>query len=79
MMPASLAILRVAWPDRVERGRALGVWTGCNGLGLAIGPTLGGALIEGFGWRGVFFVVIPLSLAAFALAPLAVAEIRRSA
>jgi MFS transporter, DHA2 family, methylenomycin A resistance protein len=74
MMPASLAILRVAWPDRVERGRALGVWTGCNGLGLAIGPTLGGALIEGFGWRGVFFVVIPLSLAAFALAPLAIAE-----
>jgi DHA2 family methylenomycin A resistance protein-like MFS transporter len=74
MMPASLAILRVAWPDPVERGRALGVWTGCNGLGLAIGPTLGGALIEGFGWRGVFFVVIPLSLAAFALAPLAIAE-----
>jgi MFS transporter, DHA2 family, methylenomycin A resistance protein len=74
MMPASLAILRVAWSDPVERGRALGVWTGCNGLGLAIGPTLGGALIEGFGWRGVFFVVIPLSLAAFALAPLAIAE-----
>jgi len=74
MMPASLSILRVAWPDRVERGRALGVWTGCNGLGLAIGPTLGGALIEGFGWRSVFFVVVPLSLAAFALAPLAIAE-----
>jgi MFS transporter, DHA2 family, methylenomycin A resistance protein len=74
LLPSSLAILRVAWPDRVARGRALGVWTGCNGLALAIGPTLGGALIEGFGWRSVFVIVIPLSLAAFAIAPLAMAE-----
>jgi MFS transporter, DHA2 family, methylenomycin A resistance protein len=74
LLPASLAILRVTWPDPVERGRALGVWTGCNGLGLAIGPTLGGALIEGFGWRSIFMIVIPLSAAAFALAPAAVRE-----
>jgi MFS family permease len=72
--PASLAILRVSWPDPAERGRALGVWAGCNGLALAIGPTLGGALIDGFGWRSVFLIVIPLSLSAFAVAPLAVAE-----
>lgn len=74
LLPASLAIVRVAWPDPVERGRALGVWTGCNGVGLAIGPTLGGALIEGFGWRSVFLIVVPLGLAAFGLAPLAVAK-----
>src|SRR5579872_7600217 len=37
LLPSSLAIVRVAWPDPAERGRALGVWTGCNGLGLAIG------------------------------------------
>ena len=74
LLPASLAIVRVAWPDPVERGRALGVWTGCNGLGLAIGPTLGGALIDGFGWRSVFLIVVPISIVAFALAPLAIAE-----
>ena len=74
LLPSSLAIVRVVWPDSVERGRALGVWTGCNGLGLAIGPTLGGALIEGFGWRSIFMIVIPLSAAAFALAPVAVRE-----
>ena len=74
LLPASLAILRVAWPDPVERGRALGVWTGCNGLALAIGPTLGGLLIENFGWRSIFLIVVPLGLAAFGLAPLAVAE-----
>jgi EmrB/QacA subfamily drug resistance transporter len=73
-LPASLAIVRVAWPDPVERGRALGVWTGCNGLGLAIGPTLGGALIDGFGWRSVFLIVVPLGVAALVLAPLALAE-----
>jgi MFS transporter, DHA2 family, methylenomycin A resistance protein len=74
LLPASLAIVRVAWPDPVERGRALGVWTGCNGLGLAIGPTLGGVLIENFGWRSVFLIVVPLAAAAIGLAPLAVAE-----
>jgi MFS family permease len=73
LLPASLAIVRVAWPDPVERGQALGIWTGCNGLGLAIGPTLGGVLIENFGWRSVFLIVVPLAAAAIGLAPLAVA------
>jgi len=74
MLPSSLAIVRVIWPNPIERGRALGLWTGCNGVGLAIGPTLGGALIHGFGWRAVFAIVVPLSAAAFALAPAAFAE-----
>ena len=74
ILPASLAIVRVAWSDPAERGRALGVWTGCNGVGLAVGPTLGGALIHGFGWRAVFLIVVPLGAAACALAPAALAE-----
>jgi EmrB/QacA subfamily drug resistance transporter len=68
LIPASLAIIRVAWPDPVERGRVLGIWTGCNGLALAIGPTLGGVLIAAFGWRSIFLIVVPLGFAAFALA-----------
>lgn len=74
LLPASLAALRVAWPDPVERGRALGIWTGCNGVALAIGPTLGGALIHEFGWRSVFLIVVPIALLAFALSPFAFAE-----
>jgi EmrB/QacA subfamily drug resistance transporter len=74
ILPASLAIVRVVWSDPAERGRALGVWTGCNGVGLAFGPTLGGALIHGFGWRAVFLIVVPLGVAACALAPAAFAE-----
>lgn len=68
LLPASLAIIRVVWPDHAERGRVLGIWAACNGLALAIGPTLGGALIGQFGWRSIFLVVVPFGLAALALA-----------
>jgi MFS transporter, DHA2 family, methylenomycin A resistance protein len=68
LLPASLAILRVVWTDPVERGRALGIWAGCNGLAFATGPTLGGLLIEGFGWRSVFLIVLPFGGLAFLLA-----------
>ena len=68
LLPASLAIIRVVWPDHGERGRILGIWAACNGLALAIGPTLGGLLIGQFGWRSIFIIVVPLGLAAFTLA-----------
>jgi EmrB/QacA subfamily drug resistance transporter len=74
MLPAALAILRVAWPDPRTRARALGIFTGCNGLAFIIGPTLGGLLITESGWRSVFFVVVPFGLAALVLAPFAVPE-----
>jgi EmrB/QacA subfamily drug resistance transporter len=74
LLPASLAIIRVVWRDPVERGRALGIWAACNGVAMAIGPTLGGVLIRHFGWRSIFFVVVPLSIAAMLLAMPAVPE-----
>ncbi|WP_235212457.1 MFS transporter [Burkholderia pyrrocinia] len=74
LLPASLAIVRVVWRDPVERGRALGIWAACNGAAMAIGPTLGGVLIRHFGWRSIFFVVVPLSIAAMLLAIPAVPE-----
>src|SRR5581483_6786817 len=73
-LPASLAIIRVVWPDAKERARALGIWAACNGVALAIGPSIGGLLIGRFGWRSIFFIVVPLGFAALALAPLAIAE-----
>jgi EmrB/QacA subfamily drug resistance transporter len=74
LIPASLAIIRVIWRDARERGRALGIWAGCNGVALAIGPTLGGVLIQRFGWPSIFLVVVPVSLAAIVLAPLALPD-----
>lgn len=68
MIPASLAIVRVLWLDPAERGRALGLWAGCNGVGLAIGPTLGGLLLPLWGWRSIFLVVVPLAAATALLA-----------
>lgn len=74
LLPASLALIAVVWPDPVERGRALGVWAACNGLSFVIGPTLGGLLIEQFGWRSIFIVVVPFGAAAVGLAAAALPE-----
>jgi MFS transporter, DHA2 family, methylenomycin A resistance protein len=74
LLPSSLAIIRVVWPEPVARGRVLGVWASCNGLAFAIGPTIGGLLIEGYGWRSVFLLAVPLAAAAFALACFVVPE-----
>lgn len=74
LLPSSLAIIRVVWPEPAPRGRVLGIWASCNGLAFAIGPTLGGVLIEAFGWRSVFLLAVPLASAAFLLAKIAVPE-----
>ena len=74
LLPASLAIIRVLWSDENERGRALGIWAACNGLALAIGPTIGGFLITHFGWRSIFLIVLPAGMAALVLAALAIPE-----
>jgi EmrB/QacA subfamily drug resistance transporter len=74
LLPASLAIVRVVWPDPAERRRALGVWASCNGLAFVIGPTLGGLLIGHFGWQSVFLVAVPLAVAAVVLASIVVPE-----
>lgn len=54
--------------DRSEQGRAMGIFTFGVVLAPAIGPSVGGVLVEWFGWRGVFFVVVPFCVAALVLA-----------
>lgn len=74
LLPATLAIIRVVWDDPDERGRVLGIWAACNGLALAIGPPLGGVLVNLFGWRSIFLAVVPLAASALILAPRAMPE-----
>lgn len=74
LIPASLAIIRVSWPDPRQRAKVLGIWAACNGLALAIGPTVGGMLIETFGWRSIFWLVVPFGVAAVILALSVISE-----
>ncbi|VIO68074.1 Multidrug resistance protein Stp [Bradyrhizobium ivorense] len=74
MIPASLAIIRVVWDQPGERARALGVWAACNGVAMALGPSLGGLLLPWFGWRSIFLVVVPFAVLALILAGYAIPE-----
>ncbi|WP_407168238.1 MFS transporter [Bradyrhizobium sp. ORS 111] len=74
MIPASLAIIRVVWDHPGERARALGVWAACNGVAMALGPSLGGMLIPWFGWRSIFLVVVPFGLLALIMAGYTIPE-----
>ncbi|MFE1931304.1 DHA2 family efflux MFS transporter permease subunit [Streptomyces sp. NPDC059474] len=60
LTPGSLALIQsVIHPD--DRARAIGLWSGFGGIGAAIGPFLGGWLVDGPGWRWVFFINVPLA------------------
>src|SRR5215467_2870728 len=58
-VPASLAILTIAYTDTRERTRALGVWASCYGVAMVIGPTAGGMLVDSSGWRSIFLLIVP--------------------
>ncbi|GHF40994.1 MFS transporter [Streptomyces mashuensis] len=60
IMPATLSILRQVFPDRRERALAIGVWSAVAAVGAAVGPLLGGFLLEHFWWGSVFLINIPL-------------------
>ena len=66
--PVAMSIITNTFTERAERARALGVWGGTFALSMALGPVLGGLLVGSVGWRGVFWVNIPVGLAAIALA-----------
>lgn len=61
MLPNSLAILADTYPEAKARSQAIGVWAGCNGLAFALGPTIGGMLVDSAGWRSIFALILPLA------------------
>jgi DHA2 family methylenomycin A resistance protein-like MFS transporter len=64
ILPSSLAIVNQLFPDAEERPRAIGIWAGLGGSALVLGPILGGTLVGPLGWRAIFWLNVPLVVAA---------------
>jgi DHA2 family methylenomycin A resistance protein-like MFS transporter len=64
ILPSSLAIVNQLFPDAEERPRAIGIWAGLGGSALVLGPILGGILVGPLGWRAIFWLNVPLVVAA---------------
>lgn len=75
LVPGGLAIISATFPE-AERGQAIGTWSGSTAITTALGPVIGGWLIEHVSWRAVFFLNLPLALAVLVLVFLWVPESR---
>ena len=74
--PVAMSIIRNVFEDPRERAQAIGMWGGVVGLSFALGPVVGGALVDSIGWRAIFLVNLPVGLAAIVLTALFVPESR---
>jgi EmrB/QacA subfamily drug resistance transporter len=76
MTPTALSIISMTFPEGSERNKALGIWSMMGATGATAAWLIGGPLVEGPGWEWIFFLNIPLGLAALALSPVLLRESR---
>ena len=74
--PVAMSIIRNVFDDPRERAMAIGMWGAVFGLSIALGPVLGGALVDSIGWPSVFFVNVPIGAIALVLTAAFVPESR---
>ena len=76
MTPTALSIVSTTFPEGPERNKALGIWGSLGGVGAPAGWLIGGPLVHGPGWGWIFFINVPIGLAALALSPTLLRESR---
>jgi EmrB/QacA subfamily drug resistance transporter len=74
--PVAMSIIRNVFTDPRERAQAIGMWGATVGVSLALGPVVGGALVDSIGWRAIFWINVPVGLAALGLTARFVPESR---
>jgi len=79
MMPSTLAIITNLFSDSAERQRAIGIWAGTTGVGIALGPIVGGLLLARFWWGSVFLINVPVAVLGAAFAVRLIPESRNPA
>ena len=72
--PVALSIVTNTFPDKTERARAIGAWSAVVGVSIALGPLLGGFLVDTVGWRWIFLINVPIGLLAIVLTAVFVPE-----
>jgi len=75
MNPASLSIITATFPPR-ERGQAIGIWAGVSAMALAIGPLVGGLIVDNINWNWIFFINVPVGIAGIVVSRLVIKESR---
>ncbi|TWD82054.1 EmrB/QacA subfamily drug resistance transporter [Kribbella amoyensis] len=78
VMPLSLTLLSAAVPEK-QRSAAIGIWGGISGLGVAVGPVVGGAVVDGLNWQWIFWLNVPIGVLALPFAARVLTESRGGA
>src|ERR1700737_512891 len=79
LVPSTLSLLRTMFEDDAERTKAIGVWGASFAVGAAIGPLVGGVLLEHFWWGSVFLVGVPIMVLLLVAGPILLPEYREAA
>jgi EmrB/QacA subfamily drug resistance transporter len=72
--PVAMSIITATFVDRKQRARAIGFWSAVVGISMGLGPLVGGALTDAVGWRAIFWINVPIAIAAIVLTALFVPE-----